>query len=65
MSLPMKLGCFLSAIGYFFCAAGADAAELYVGGATVSITPDKPVALWGQLHTRISLGVESPVLATA
>jgi len=44
---------------------GAKAAELRVGGATVSITPDRPVALWGQLHTRISQGVESPVTATA
>jgi len=40
-------------------------AELHVGGATVSITPDRPVALWGQLGTRISQGVESPVTATA
>jgi len=39
-------------------------AELLVGGATVSITPDKPVALWGQMHTRISTTVESPVTAT-
>ena len=38
--------------------------ELFVGGATVSITPDRPVALWGQMHTRISKGVESPVTAT-
>src|SRR3954447_7695195 len=41
------------------------AAELHVGGATVSITPDRPVALSGQMHTRISRGVESPVTATA
>jgi len=41
------------------------AAELLVGGATVSITPDRPVALWGQLSTRISQGVENPVTATA
>lgn len=40
------------------------AAELFVGAATVDITPDRPVALWGQLHTRISNGVESPVTAT-
>ncbi len=38
--------------------------KLFVGGATVSITPDRPVALWGQMHTRISKGVESPVTAT-
>ena len=31
----------------------------------MSITPDRPVALAGQMHTRISRGVESPVTATA
>lgn len=45
--------------------ATAQSAELFVGAATVSITPDQPVALWGQLHTRISQAVESPVIATA
>ncbi|HET6424271.1 MAG TPA: hypothetical protein VFG20_11345 [Planctomycetaceae bacterium] len=44
-------------------ASSLDAAELFVGAASVSITPDRPVALWGQLHTRISQGVESPVTA--
>jgi len=41
------------------------AAELWVGGATVSITPDRPVALEGQFHTRIARKVEAPVTATA
>jgi hypothetical protein len=41
------------------------ATELHVGGATVSITPDRPVALSGQMHTRIARTVESPVKATA
>src|SRR5690606_29482132 len=41
------------------------AAELHVGGATASISPDRPVALAGQRHTRISRGVEGPVTATA
>lgn len=41
-----------------------DAGELLVGAATTSITPDKPIALWGQMHTRISTSVESPVTAT-
>ena len=41
------------------------AAELRVGAATVSITPDRPVALQGQMNTRISKGVRSPVTATA
>ncbi|WP_157605513.1 hypothetical protein [Schlesneria paludicola] len=38
--------------------------EILIGGATVSVTPDQPVALWGQMSTRISAGVESPVTAT-
>jgi hypothetical protein len=42
----------------------AHGAELFVGASTVSITPDQPVALQGQMHTRISKGVESPVTAT-
>ena len=41
-----------------------EASELHIGGATVSITPDQPVALSGQMHTRISKGVDSPVTAT-
>src|SRR5207244_1112914 len=41
------------------------AAELRVGGATTSITPDRPVALSGQMVTRIAKQVESPVTATA
>src|ERR1700677_2909829 len=41
------------------------AAETSVGVATVSITPDQPVALSGQMNTRISRGVRSPVTATA
>ncbi len=41
------------------------AATLYVGGASVSITPDMPVSLTGQMHTRIARKVESEVKATA
>jgi hypothetical protein len=40
------------------------AAELWIGGASVSITPDRPVALAGQMRTRIARNVESPVTAT-
>jgi len=40
------------------------AAELYVGGATVSITPELPVSLTGQMRTRIAKKVESEVTAT-
>jgi hypothetical protein len=46
-------------------AASASAAELRIGAATVSITPDKPIALAGQFHTRISRGVDNPITATA
>jgi len=45
--------------------ASALAGELRAGAASVSITPDRPVALDGQMHTRISKGVDSPVTATA
>jgi len=38
---------------------------LHVGWATVDITPDKPVALIGQLHKRISQKVRDPLTATA
>jgi hypothetical protein len=40
-------------------------AALYAGASTTSITPDRPVALDGQLSTRISKGVESELTAAA
>ena len=40
------------------------AAELMIGAATVDITPPKPTALCGQLHTRIARKVRSPLSAT-
>lgn len=46
-------------------AAPASASELHAGAASVSITPDRPVALSGQMHTRISKQVRSPVMANA
>jgi hypothetical protein len=39
--------------------------ELWIGGATVDIAPDKPVALDGHRNLRISKKVESPLSATA
>ena len=39
--------------------------ELYVGTATVDITPERPVALAGQFHLRVSRAVETPLTATA
>jgi hypothetical protein len=41
------------------------AAELLVGWASASITPDRPVALSGQFYTRISESVHDPITATA
>jgi hypothetical protein len=43
----------------------AEASELHIGGATVGITPDRPVALAGQMHTRVAKSVETPATATA
>ena len=42
-----------------------DSGRLYVGWAATDITPDQPVALAGQLHTRISQSVHDRVTATA
>jgi len=41
------------------------AGELAVGAATISITPDKPAPLLGQMRLRVSKAVESPVTAAA
>jgi hypothetical protein len=41
------------------------AGELLIGAASVDITPPKPTALCGQLHTRIAHKVRSPLSATA
>lgn len=46
-------------------AGSTSAAELHIGAATVNITPDQPIALSGQFHTRISRGVDNPITATA
>jgi hypothetical protein len=56
----------LVTLGLVLCVAGEGrSAELLIGGATVSITPDQPVALAGQMHTRIAREVASPATATA
>jgi hypothetical protein len=53
-------------ITLFLCLSAAiQAAELRIGSSTVSITPDKPVALAGQFGTRISQSVEAPIIAAA
>ena len=41
----------------------ATASELRIGGATVDITPDQPVALDGQRNARISKKAETPLTA--
>lgn len=43
----------------------ATAAELLVGTAVVNITHDQPIALQGQMHTRIGRTVDSPLEASA
>ncbi|NUQ65344.1 MAG: hypothetical protein HUU20_22990 [Pirellulales bacterium] len=53
---------FLAAV---LMAATLPAAELWIGAATTSITPDQPVALDGHRNLRISNKIESPVTATA
>ena len=38
---------------------------LKIGWATRSITPERPVMLHGQMHVRVSQGIENPVIVTA
>ena len=45
--------------------APAPQSVLHAGWATVDVTPEKPVALVGQLHKRISQKVRDPLTATA
>ena len=42
----------------------AQGEQLFVGWAVADITPEKPVALVGQLHKRISEAVQDPLNAT-
>lgn len=64
---PNRSSCVILAATVFWFATAVEcrASELHVGGATVSITPQQPIALAGQMHTRISRNVESPCSATA
>ncbi len=43
----------------------ASGGQLLVGAASADITPEKPVALCGSFHMRISTAVETPISATA
>jgi hypothetical protein len=55
---PMPLGLCVSLL-----LVAAANAETRIGAASVSITPDQPVAVSGQFHLRIARNVESPVTA--
>jgi hypothetical protein len=59
----MKQMCKGVAVLAVLAAGAVQAAELWVGAAEVSITPDRPVSLAGQFHQRISKKVESPCMA--
>ena len=62
----MNVAIVVSAVGlYRVTATQVEGAELLVGGASVSITSELPVALTGQMRTRIARTVEGEVLATA
>jgi hypothetical protein len=50
-------------LGSLALVAGATAAELLVGAASVDITPTCPVALTGQFNLRIAKSVETPLTA--
>ncbi|QEH31660.1 hypothetical protein OJF2_01250 [Aquisphaera giovannonii] len=63
--VPRRLMLAAAALIASLPSARSRAAELRVGAAAVSITPDRTVALSGQMNTRISKGVRSPVTATA
>ena len=52
----------LNSISNFKLSAQDD--QLYIGWAVADITPDKPVALVGQLNKRISVSVQDPLNAT-
>jgi len=62
---PILRACFIISILLLCREVPAATDALYVGWATVDITPDKPVALVGQLHKRISQKVRDPLTATA
>lgn len=62
--------CVLFVLAVILCISGSMAmagtnTEFLVGAATVNITPEGPVALSGQMETRITSEVRSPLTATA
>ncbi len=57
----------LLSLSFLFLATSSivSASDLHVGAATIDITPDRPVALDGQMHVRISEKPETQIYATA
>src|SRR5688572_13461120 len=62
--LPHRLGMLTLMTFPICCDSVVESAEVYIGAATANISPDRPVALWGQMHTRIARNTESPVTAS-
>jgi hypothetical protein len=64
---PVPFSAALAALVLVFGSIGApvSAADIWIGGATVDITPSEPVALSGQRNVRISKKAETPISATA
>lgn len=66
LSCVVRAGVAMGVVGAIWAAAEGAAlgGQLWVGAAVADITPDKPVALQGQFHLRISQGVETPLRAS-
>ncbi|MBW7891695.1 MAG: hypothetical protein H3C48_11880 [Chitinophagaceae bacterium] len=52
-----------SSLMILFSLNGVQASEIYVGRASVDITPPLPVALAGQFNTRVATKADNPVTA--
>ncbi len=62
---PLRARVLIALLAQFAASYFASAGSLNVGAASVSITPDRPVALDGQMMTRVSKDVLTPVTANA
>jgi hypothetical protein len=71
MVRPNRIGLFGLCLGIVFAATprppevAAQEGDLYLGWASVDITPPKPIVLVGQFQKRISQSVHDPLTATA
>jgi len=65
ISYATSLLCSAVALAMVFGFGSTAAASLHIGAASVSITPDRPVAVSGQMNTRIAREVQSEVQANA